>query len=138
MGERQDVENAIRDLSRIGIDSPDAAVGKGPQDLAPGAPSTSYQSVGWQEVLQKPQDERILDVRRTDEFEKSHIEGAVNIPVHELLWRMDDVSDGRLWVHCGSGYRSAVAASLLQRAGRDVVHVDGKFKDAKKAGLATV
>ncbi len=135
VGARQDVENAIRDLSRIGIDKPDAAIGAGPADLAPGAATSSYDSVGWQEVLQKPKDDPILDVRRTDEFAKSHIRDAVNIPLHELLRRLDEVPAGRLWVHCGSGYRSAVAASLLQRAGRDVVHIEASFRDVKKAGL---
>ena len=135
VGERQHVENAIRDLSRIGIDNPDAAIGSGPAELAPGAATSSYDSVGWQEVLQKPEDDPIIDVRRTDEFAKSHIRDAVNIPLHELLRRLDEVPAGRLWVHCGSGYRSAVAASLLQRAGRDVVHIDASFRDAKKAGF---
>ncbi len=135
VGGRQDVENAIRDLSRIGIDSPDAAIGAGPADLAPRAETSSYDSVGWQEVLQKPKDDPIIDVRRTDEFEKSHIRDAVNIPLHELLRRLDEVPAGRLWVHCGSGYRSAVAASLLQRAGRDVVHIEASFRDVKKADL---
>jgi rhodanese-related sulfurtransferase len=135
VGERQDVENAIRDLSRIGIDNPDAAIGAGPGDVAPRVETSSYDSVGWQEVLQKPKDDPILDVRRTDEFEDSHIQDAVNIPLHELLRRMDKVPSGRLWVHCGSGYRSAVAASLLQRTGRDVVHINASFGDAKKAGL---
>jgi hydroxyacylglutathione hydrolase len=135
VGARQDVENAIRDLSRIGIDSPDAAIGSGPAELAPGAATSSYDSVGWQEVLQKPEDDPIIDVRRTDEFAKSHIRDAVNIPLHELLRRLDEVPAGRLWVHCGSGYRSAVAASLLQRAGRDVVHIDASFRDVNKAGF---
>ena len=135
VGERQDVENAIRDLSRIGIDNPDAAIGAGPGDVAPRVETSSYDSVGWEEVLQKPKDDPILDVRRTDEFEDSHIQDAVNIPLHELLRRMDEVPAGRLWVHCGSGYRSAVAASLLQRTGRDVVHIDASFGDVKKAGL---
>ncbi|MFJ5977643.1 MBL fold metallo-hydrolase [Pseudarthrobacter oxydans] len=135
VGARQDVENAIRDLSRIGIDNPDAAIGSGPAELAPGAATSSYDSVGWQEVLQKPEDDAIIDVRRTDEFAKSHIRDAVNIPLHELLRRLDEVPAGRLWVHCGSGYRSAVAASLLQRAGRDVVHIDASFRDVNKAGF---
>lgn len=135
VGARQDVENAIRDLSRIGIDNPDAAIGSGPAELAPGAATSSYDSVGWQEVLQKPKDDPILDVRRTHEFAKSHIRDAVNIPLHELLRRLDEVPAGRLWVHCGSGYRSAVAASLLQRAGRDVVHIEASFRDVKKTGL---
>ena len=48
---------------------------------------------------------------------------------------MDEVPAGRLWVHCGSGYRASVAASLLQRDGCNVVHIDAKFNDAEKSGL---
>ena len=48
---------------------------------------------------------------------------------------MDEVPAGKLWVHCGTGYRAGVAASLLQRAGRDVVHLDAKFEDARKSGV---
>jgi rhodanese-related sulfurtransferase len=55
--------------------------------------------------------------------------------VHQLLARLEEVPAGKLWVHCGSGYRAAVAASLLQRAGRDVVHVDARFGDAEAAGV---
>lgn len=136
VGERRDVENAIRDLSRIGIDNPGAAVGSGPGDLAPRAPVASYPSVGIEDVLQKPSEDPVLDVRRRDEFDTSHLREAVNIPVHELLGRMDEVPAGRLWVHCASGYRSAVAASLLQRAGRDVIHIDAAFRELKRSGLA--
>ncbi|MFI7582980.1 rhodanese-like domain-containing protein [Kocuria sp. M1N1S27] len=136
VGSREDVENAIRDLSRIGIDSPDAALGEDPDQLAPGAAVSSYPRVGWAEVLtDRPADETILDVRRVDEYEDSHIAGAVNIPLHELLARMDEVPTGRLWVHCGSGYRSGVAASLLERADKDPVHIDAMFAEAADAGL---
>ncbi len=45
-GTRADVENAIRDLARIGIDSPDTAVGKDPRAWAPNAPTASYPRVG--------------------------------------------------------------------------------------------
>jgi rhodanese-related sulfurtransferase len=130
------VENAIRDLSRIGIDSPDAALGTDPHTLAPDAPIASYLRTGWDALLTgRGPDEKILDVRRTDEYATSHIPGAVNVPLHELLTRMNEVPPGRLWVHCGSGYRSGVAASLLQRAGHDVVHIDAMFNDAQTAGI---
>jgi rhodanese-related sulfurtransferase len=42
-----------------------------------------------------------------------------------------------LWVHCASGYRASIAASLLDRAGRDVVLIDDSFDDAVAAGLIT-
>jgi rhodanese-related sulfurtransferase len=75
-------------------------------------------------------------VRRADEFAASRVVGAVNIPLHELLLHLEDVPAGKLWVHCTSGYRAGVAASLLQRAGRDVVHIDARFADAGPAGIA--
>ncbi|WP_372697341.1 rhodanese-like domain-containing protein [Arthrobacter sp. JSM 101049] len=136
VGTHEEVENAIRDLSRIGIDSPDASIGDGPGEWAPDADTSQYPRVGWEKVPHGTTgDDIIFDVRRSDEFDKSHIRGAVNIPVHELLPRMADVPPGRLWVHCASGYRSGIAASLLQRAGKDVVHIDAMFTDAASAGL---
>ncbi|MFP5334070.1 MAG: rhodanese-like domain-containing protein, partial [Actinomycetes bacterium] len=137
VGNRADVTAAVRDLSRIGIDRPAVAVGDGPEDVAPSAPTATYPRLGWKEVGEAvgSDGEVVLDVRRADEFAASHIEGAVNIPLHELLARHHELPEARLWVHCASGYRSGVAASLLQRAGFDVVHVDDLFDDAEKAGL---
>jgi hydroxyacylglutathione hydrolase len=60
----------------------------------------------------------VLDVRARDEWESGHIEGAVNIPLAELSSRLDEVPSGPLVAMCGSGYRSSIACSLLQRAGR--------------------
>ncbi len=136
VGEHADVEDAIRDLSRIGIDSPDAAIGTEPHALAPGAPVASYPRVGWAELIRdSAADDVLLDTRRTDEFADSRLLGALNVPLHELVSRMDEIPAGTIWVHCGSGYRAGVAASLLQRAGRTVIHVDAAFGDAEAAGV---
>jgi hydroxyacylglutathione hydrolase len=136
VGSRGDVENAVRDLSRIGIDGPDAAVGTDPHALAPQSVLDSYPRVGWEGVLAgRAAADTVLDVRRADEYTRSRVAGAVNIPLHELLPRLPDVPDGRLWVHCASGYRAGIASSLLHRAGRDVVHIDARFRDAGPAGI---
>ncbi|MGY4543762.1 hydroxyacylglutathione hydrolase [Arthrobacter sp. UYNi723] len=128
VGSEEDVEKAIRDLSRIGIDSPDAALGTDPSALAPGTALVHYARVGWEDLLHgRSAGDVVLDVRRTEEYDAGHLAGAVNIPLHELLGRMAEIPAGTVWVHCASGYRSGVAASLLQRAGRQVVHVDGKY-----------
>ncbi|HEY8699552.1 MAG TPA: MBL fold metallo-hydrolase [Arthrobacter sp.] len=131
VGGRTDVQNAIRDLSRIGIESPDAALGTDPAALAAGTAVAHYPRVGWAEMLrQRSPGDVVLDVRRSDEYDDGHVAGALNVPLHELLSRIDEVPAGKVWVHCASGYRSGVAASLLQRAGRDVVHVDAKYRSA--------
>jgi hydroxyacylglutathione hydrolase len=128
VGTEEDIEKAIRDLSRIGIDSPDAALGTDPSALAPGTAVVRYPRVGWDEMLHgRSAGDVVLDVRRTDEYDAGHLVGAVNIPLHELLGRMAEIPAGTVWVHCATGYRSGVAASLLQRAGRQVVYVDAKY-----------
>jgi rhodanese-related sulfurtransferase len=40
-----------------------------------------------------------------------------------------------VWVHCRSGYRAAVAASILDDAGRTVVALDDEYDNAAEAGL---
>jgi len=78
----------------------------------------------------------VLDVRRADEFTTDHFESAVNVPLHELLRRIDEVPVGRVLVHCASGYRAGIASSILDRTGRNVVHIDAAYADAAAAGLA--
>ncbi|MFF1832026.1 rhodanese-like domain-containing protein [Paenarthrobacter sp. NPDC058040] len=143
LGSHADVDKAIRDLARIGIDSPDAAVGHSGGDdveaLAPGAPRSSYPHGNWSLLLkERAGEDVVLDVRRPEEFEASHVLDAVNVPVYELLARMIELPEARVWVHCATGYRASVAASLLDRAGRDVVLIDARFKDAAAAGILLV
>jgi rhodanese-related sulfurtransferase len=40
-------------------------------------------------------------------------------------------------VHCASGFRASIAASLLDRAGHDVVLIDDEYDEAVQSGLAT-
>ena len=69
---------------------------------------------------------KVLDVRTDDEWEAGHIEGALHIPLNELKDRLGEVPREPLFVLCGSGYRSSIGCSLLQRAGRrDVTNLIG-------------
>lgn len=135
-GSQEQVEHAICDLARIGIDSPDAAVGEDPGALAPGTPLVHYAVNDWTGLAQdRTPVETVLDVRRSEEFAASHVSGAVNVPLHDLLLRLDELPDTKIWVHCTSGYRASVAASLLHRAGRNVVLIDAPFGEAAGAGV---
>jgi rhodanese-related sulfurtransferase len=79
----------------------------------------------------------VLDVRRTDERRASAVDNTQHIPIHELPARLAEVPRGRqVWVHCASGHRAAIAASLLHRAGHDVITIDDDYAAARSAGHA--
>jgi hydroxyacylglutathione hydrolase len=134
-----DVQQAQRDLARIGIDRPAAAAVGRPQDWTDGEPLHSYPVVDFAAFEQTYGRARavLLDVRRQTEWRSSRIEGALHIALHELPGRLGEIPGGRIWVHCQSGYRASVAASLLNAAGRDVVLIDDDFGCAERSGLAT-
>jgi len=68
----------------------------------------------------------LLDVRTPAEFAGGHVEGAVNIPVDELLKRMSELGDARtVVIYCRSGARSARAAQLLRAHGHEVHDIGG-------------
>jgi rhodanese-related sulfurtransferase len=82
----------------------------------------------------------VLDVRTEQEWQTAHIAGSLNIPLQHLRERLDDVPrDRQVVVHCGSGYRSAIAVSILQQYGIatpvDMVGGMGAWEASK---LATV
>lgn len=60
----------------------------------------------------------VVDVRDVDEWAAGHIAGALHIPFQQLQGRLAEVPRTRpVALICGGGYRSSLAASLLQRAG---------------------
>ena len=68
----------------------------------------------------------LLDVRTPGEWNQGGAPGALWIPLSQLPTRLAELPAGPLAVMCGSGYRSSLAASLLERAGRrNVVNVTG-------------
>jgi glyoxylase-like metal-dependent hydrolase (beta-lactamase superfamily II)/rhodanese-related sulfurtransferase len=133
------VAEAQRELVRIGIDRPAAQATGGPEGWSD-RPLASFPTATFADLAQVHTHRPVvvLDVRREDESRDGRIEGAVNIPIHELPQRIGDVPDGELWVHCASGYRASIAASLLDAAGRRLVAVDDSFANAEAVGLPLV
>ena len=135
----EDVATAQRELVRIGIDRPAAhATGK-PEDWTVGGLG-SFPTATFPDLTQVLHHREVvlLDVRRAQEHAAGHIDGSINIPLHELPARLPDVPAGEVWVHCAGGYRASVAASLLSAAGRRLVAVDDDFGNARAAGLPMV
>jgi rhodanese-related sulfurtransferase len=134
-----DVARAQRELVRIGIDRPAAAATGTPADWVAGTGRevASFARATFADLAQVRHHRAVtvLDVRRAEEFGASAIQGAVNIPLHELPGRISEVPAGEVWVHCAAGYRASIAASLLAAAGRRVVAVDDAFGKAQQAAL---
>jgi hydroxyacylglutathione hydrolase len=135
----EDVAQAQRELVRIGIDRPVAHATGGPAQWATGD-LASFPTATFADLAQARHHRPVivLDVRRIEEHNSARIEGAVNIPLHELPDRVGDVPDGEVWVHCAGGYRASIAASLLDASGRRLVAVDDSFDNAAEAGLRLV
>jgi glyoxylase-like metal-dependent hydrolase (beta-lactamase superfamily II) len=134
----EDVAGAQRQLVRIGIDHLAGATTEPVEELADGEELRRYPAVTFADLAEARRDGGplvVLDVRRDDEWAHGHITGAVHVPIHELPGRLAEVPAGHLWVHCASGYRAAIAASLLDGAGHDVTLIDDDYANAEPAGV---
>ena len=89
-------------------------------------------------MMDLPYDDKlvVIDVRKPTEFADGHIKGAINIPLNELTDAASMASineDDNLYVHCGGGYRSVIASSLLKRQGiHNLRNVAGGWNQIKK------
>ena len=135
----EDVALAQRELVRIGIDRPAAHAAGKPENWTDGE-LASFPTATFTDLAQvlHHREVTLLDVRRVTEHQPSRIDGAVNIPIHELPARLAEVLPGEVWVHCGAGYRASVAASLLDADGRQVIAVDDDYERARGARLRIV
>ena len=136
----QDVAEAQRELVRIGVERPAGQATGKPESWTTG-PLGSYPTATFADLadVRHHRAVAVLDVRRRLEHDEEHIESAVNIPLHELADRADEVPAGEVWVHCAAGYRASVAVSLLRAlapyADRLLVAVDDTFDNARATTL---
>jgi hydroxyacylglutathione hydrolase len=79
----------------------------------------------------------LLDVRSENEWDEGRIPGAIHVSLGYLTDRLSDVPREKpIVVHCRSGSRSAIGASLLRANGFDrVVNLTGGISEWAKAGL---
>jgi hydroxyacylglutathione hydrolase len=89
-------------------------------------------------LLQKGDHIVLLDVRAPLEFEESHIEGAINIPVADLRTRYTELDPAKPTVLvCSSGNRSSLGVSILKQHGfKEVINVAGGMTGYSAAGYA--
>ena len=142
----QQIAEAQRELVRIGIDRP-AGAATGPiEQLAAGHELASYPVVGFADLVAaraRGEDPYVIDARTDAERAGGGVADSVHIPLHQIPSRSHEIPvDRAVWIYCGSGYRAAVATSLLAadptRPGRELVHINEDFPGAAAAGLTIV
>ena len=132
-----EIAEAQRQMVRIGIDRPAGSADGGLEKWGARGDVRRYRSASFAELAEAHARGAIavLDVRRDDEWDAGHIDGAVHIPLHDLGARLEVVPVGEVWVHCATGYRASIAASLLDRVGRQIIAVDDDWESAAKHDL---
>ena len=135
--DKKQIDDARRELVRIGVDNVTGSAVGDVSSLTNGTPLRSYRIADFEELADAIGRSKftMLDVRQQGEHADGHISGAINIPLHELVDRTSEVPTGEVWIHCGSGYRASIAASMLDCSDRTVILVDDTFDQAEKLGL---
>ena len=68
----------------------------------------------------------LVDVREPDEFERGHIDGAINLPLSQMRRRIAELpTDTPLWLYCAAGQRAYFAQRLLLQRGFDARNLSG-------------
>jgi hydroxyacylglutathione hydrolase len=136
----QGIDELVRDLSGIGLDriagyfGTDVIGNRGESD----GQLQVVRSVNVPDLVNQLRSDHklVLDVRTEQEWRAGHLPGSLNLPLGELEGRLQELpEDRRLIVHCQSGGRAAIAASLLLAHGfQNVTIFSGGFSAWQSAG----
>ncbi|BBQ83651.1 thiosulfate sulfurtransferase PspE [Klebsiella sp. WP7-S18-CRE-02] len=79
--------------------------------------------------------EHWIDVRTPEQYQETHVQGAVNIPLKQLAARIGEVTQDKndtLYLYCNTGNQSGKAETLLQKMGYKNAINEGGLKDVEK------
>lgn len=81
--------------------------------------------------------DKVIDLRKETEYAAEHVEEAYNRPLAYINdWVKDINPDEHFYIHCAGGYRSMIAASILQARGyRNFTEIEGGFKSISSTTL---
>jgi glyoxylase-like metal-dependent hydrolase (beta-lactamase superfamily II)/rhodanese-related sulfurtransferase len=131
---------AVTRLSRVGFDNVLGHLEGGFQSwVDAGLETDSIQRVSASEFASKVKigEDAVIDVRREAEYASGHLEGAYSRPLAYINDWVKDLNPGEhFYLHCAGGYRSMIAASILQARGyRNFTEIEGGFNAMAKTDL---
>ena len=106
-----------------------------------GRDSSTFQTVDVEDMAEwviSAEPMTIVDARDEHEWSAGHVPGAVHMYVPDIPHRAVEIpGEAPVAVHCASGYRAGIAASLLEQAGlKRIIHVNGPYSDWDRLHLA--
>jgi hydroxyacylglutathione hydrolase len=134
----QGIDSAIHDMAMIGLDRVAGYAGSNEVErwaVSHGAGVIRQISAADLAERLRAGDVAVVDVRERSEFASGRVPGAMNVPVGHLATRIDALPrDRQIVLHCQSGARSVIAASVLAARGfNNIVDLAGGM-NAWKAG----
>ncbi len=132
-------EEAVKRLARVGYDNTIGYLDGGFDAWrAAGKEVDTLEAIDAETVVERYRNEQLtqlVDVRRPGEYGVGHVQGAINLPldfINEQLGKLD--REQAYTLHCRSGYRATIAASILKARGYEhLVGVHGMVDDILSA-----
>jgi hydroxyacylglutathione hydrolase len=131
-------EEAITRLSRVGFDNVIGYLQGGVAAwAAAGKDLDKVDRIDAQTFEQKyTKDSIVVDVRKEGEYYASHVNEAYFRPLASINDWINDLPQDHFFLHCAGGYRSMIAASILQARGiRNFTEIDGGFNAIKNTHI---
>ena len=141
-GTDKELRAAQRQLLRIGYDTIAGGLDGGTDAWrSSGREVSTFETVDVEDMAQwvlSAEPMTVVDTRDEHEWVAGHVPGAVHIYVPDVPHRAGEIPrDAPVAVHCASGYRAGIAASLLEQAGlKRIIHVNGEYSDWDRLHLA--
>lgn len=131
--EKGDEEEAVTRLSRVGFDHILGFLEGGFEAwIKEGKETDSVHRISAEQFEKEiaGKESKIIDIRRESEYHAEHIHEAYSKPLAYINeWIRTLETQEHFYMHCGSGYRSTMAASILQARGyRNFSEIEGGFK----------
>ena len=136
-------KETIKRLARVGFDNTLGYLDDGFESWKNAGKKTNYINTISPNIFKEESKKKLLkvyDVRKPFEFNSSHLENSINIPLNNLNQNIkDSEKENELFLHCQTGYRSMIASSLLKIKGyKNVNDIDGGFVALKSFGIKTL
>jgi hydroxyacylglutathione hydrolase len=134
-------QETITRLSRVGYDNTIGYLAGGmPSWITAGKPVDTIDSIpasSFEQLAGSGESLHVLDVRKPGEYDAEHLEISLPRPLDFINDWMNEINPKeRYYIHCGGGYRSMIAASILKARGiNQVVDIAGGYAALTKTGL---